>query len=820
MAVRRARHGSAARWRRWRRWLLAALLALAGGASADPPAEALGPRLKVLASYHRGNPWTDELLRHIEAAAERLDASVDVDYLDARRLLEGQAFALERARLAGRRAVTPGERLLLLDDAALRFYLAHAEALGDPGRVMALGINDPELARRGLSRGVRLIDTAAVGGQSVAFLEAAFGAPLPLLVLGDNTPVGQDLTRTFLAQLTRRAPGRLAGVLWDWTPEEVVEALAGLPADTRVYLVEGQTTGAGDLDARRREWLPALAARGIPVFCHLPYQLKLGCAGGAQLDTRRLGSLAVESLLSPAFARLPARQTVGSGRRVLDARWSATVPPALAGEIEWRNVGSAMDEARRNRQRLLWASAGVGGVLAAGLAGLAWLRRREARRQRRLLVDRATGLPSRQLLEADLANPHRRRDGWVFVLTSPRLREMRTRFGLAAAQALLRDQVAEVRRALPDGWRLYAGSGFSLLGWVPASSGGEHVEARLDTVLARLDERLGAAGDDRLAWHASLLRLAGHEADIAQCGAALDEGIMRLERTGWRQPLLRVTPLPLEAATRFRRLAEEVQALIEAPETQWRLVVQPQLAADGVTPLGAEALIRWRHPALGEVSPVEFLPVVERLGLSARLDAWVIDQALAWLARHRDRLADLPRLSVNVSLPTLQRDRFVAELDAALSRWGVPGERLEIEVTEHADFGDLALADAALGRLRRLGVRVALDDFGTGYTAFRLLQRLPFDTVKLDRGLLAAAGHHERAVEAYAAMVSFCRQLGLEVIAEGVETEREAEWLIGLGVRVLQGYHYARPLELDAFLARYAGPSTPGRGRPCQADQE
>ncbi|ATJ82744.1 EAL domain-containing protein [Halomonas beimenensis] len=798
---------------RWlaRRLLGACLWALAALAEAQPLDP---PRLEVLASYHRGNPWTDELLTRIEAAAERLGvASVDVDYLDARRLLEAQAFELQRLRLRGRRAVDRGDHLLLLDDAALRFYLAHTQALGDPARVVALGVNDPGLQRRALAVGIKLIDTTGVAAESLRFLQAVLGPPLPLLVLGDSTPVGQDLTTAFLRRLTREAPGELAGVLWDWTPDAVEEALSTLPPDTRVYLVEGQTTGEGDLDAERRDWLPRLEARGIRVFCHLPYQVELGCDGGAILDTRRLGTLAVETLYSPAFAPQPDRQTVGAGRRVLNAHWYAAVSPESATSIEWLDVQRAMGDAEQQQQRLLWAGAGLGGLVASGVVALAWSRRRGLRRERRLMVDRVTGLPSRQLLEVDFPPAQPGRDGWLFELASPRLRQVRARFGLPAAQAMLGEQLPQIRERLPRGWRLYADAGLNLLGWIPAGPGVDDDEARFDALLASLDEREPAEPGPTLPWHASLLRLAGHEADLARCCAALDEGLARLERQGWRQPVLRVAPVPREKATRFRRLADELEALIEAPEGQWRLVLQSQWAANGVTLVGAEALLRWRHPRLGEISPGEFLPVVDSLGLSERLDAWVSLTAIDWLGRHQDRLGGLPRLSINVGLTTLDDEGYVARLAGALERWRLPAERLEIEITEHADFGDLKRAEQALARLRRLGVRVALDDFGTGYTAFRLLQRLPFDVVKLDRTLLEAAGQHRRAVEAYVAMVRFCRELGLEVVAEGVETAEEAAWLAGLDVQVFQGFHLGRPMERQVFLERHGVAPTSGAGR-------
>ncbi|RTR04960.1 EAL domain-containing protein [Halomonas nitroreducens] len=787
-------------------WWLGLLVLLFGAWPALAAAQAPPARMLVLASYHSGNPWTNELVERIDAAAERLALpALDVDYLDARRLGEAEAFRLELSRLEGRRAVSPADRLLLLDDAAVRFYLQHVDALGEPSRVVALGVNDDALRRRAVARGVKLILYPDLASESLRFLADAFGGPLPVLVLGDRTPVGVDLTTDFLASLSRAEAAHAVDVLWDWTPASVTRALADLPADTRVYLVEGQTTGAGDLDLRRRGWLPDLQANGIPVFCHLPYQVALGCSGGAILDTRRLGTLAVEALVSPAFARLPARQAVGAGRRVLDARWSGRVPARLASRVEWLAVGATLQRAELSSQRLLWASVGVGGVLAGSVLVLAWSRGRAQRARRQLMVDRLTGLPTRQVLESDFDNAQAARDGWMFELSSPMLRDYRVRLGLPAAQAMFLEQLALIREAMPPHWSLYAGSGFNLLGVIPDGQDVAKGEQHFDAMLARLDGLLRTDATHRLAWHASLLRLGGHRADVTQCCAALDDGLVRLERQGWRQPVMPVEPLAAQAATRFRRLADAIETLIAAPEAQWRLVLQPKVRPSDHALLGVEALIRWRHPQLGDIAPGEFLPVVESLGHSARLDRWVMETSLAWLEAHRDRLSTLPSLAINVNLATLESEGFLLALAAQLEARGLPPQCLELEVTEHADFSDLTRVEAVLDRLHDLGVRVALDDFGTGYTAFQLLQRLPFDVVKLDRTLLLAAGEHGRAFEAYEAMVRFCRQLGLDVVAEGVETSAQATWLAGQDIQALQGFGLARPLELDDYLARYAG---------------
>lgn len=787
--------------------LLACLAGLLPGWGAVGEARGAGAPasepLQVLASYHRGNPWNDELVQRLGEATERLGVPLEVDYLDARRLAEAQAFQLQRSRLAGRRAVTPGDRLLLLDDAALRFYLTHAEALGEPQRVLALGINEPALRRRAAERGVRLVAYRPVAEDSLRFLVELFGPSLPLLVLGDDTEVGRALTRGFLESLATVEGASAVDVLWQWDPARVRETLARAPAGTRVYLVEGQTTGAGDLGREARNWLPALEAAGVPVFCHLPYQVDLGCAGGAILDTRRLAQLAVESLAGNAFEQLPGSLEVEATRRQLHASFYPRLSAASRERVDaWLAVEETLGSLDTQRRWSVagWVAVGLLGVGLTLLAASRW------RMRRRLLIDATTGLPSRQALENAFVNDAPEQDGWLFTLFCPGLRGFRQRLGSEAALGVYREQLRLLRRLLPSGWRLYAGSEFTLLGRIPAGHAAR-AESDFDALLARFETAREEGGGPRLAWYASLLPLAGHRAGLAQCWAALDDGLLRLERQGWRQPVIRVSPMPRGVATRFRRLADDLEALIEAPEPQWRLVIQPRVyPADGRL-LGGEVLLRWDHPSLGEISPREFLPIVEVLGLTARLDAWVMARSLAWFAAPRPG-AVLPILAINVNLASLEGPGFITALDEQLRRHGLDPRRLELEITEHADFSDPERVAQTLKALERLGVRLALDDFGTGRTAFQLLQRLPLSTVKLDRDLLYAAGREPRAREAYVALVRFCEQLGLDTVAEGVENGAQAEWLSELGVTEVQGFFYARPMALDVLLAGYAPSSS------------
>ncbi|APX93179.1 hypothetical protein BWR19_09690 [Halomonas sp. 1513] len=755
----------------------------------------------MLASYHQGNPWTDDLVAQIGAAIERLDedAALSVDYLDARRIDESQAFALHRSRLAGREAVAPADHLILLDDAALRFYLDSPEALGNPRRVVAAGINDPELWGPASFLGVRLVTTRPVERRSLGFLTSLFGAPLPLLVLGDTTPVGRHLTESMLEAVAADEQVALVDVLWEWDPERVVEAYHAAPSGTRVYLVEGQTMGATDIDAERRAWLPRLEEQGIATFCHLPYQMELGCSGGAVLDIERVAQVVVDTLLSHAHGQLPMMQEVGAYRYQLDARWREHA--AQRDNIEWLNVERYLGErsgVSRQMQRLAML---LSVLLLATLGVLVWLRWRMQRQRQRLLVDRRTGLQTRQALEsAAMAKPERVFSGGLFLLKAPKLQDFRQRLGHEAAWSLMREQLMLIRPRLPEAWRLYINPDLTLVGHIAGDAEGDP-EAQLDSLLATLAEWDGV--HRRLDWYGCLVMCRPRLRNLASYLAALEDGMHQLAQEGWQQPLKLVAPYDEERGSRYRELSEALRRVFEADTDQLSLLIQPQVNARDGRLVGGELLIRWHHPRVGEVTPNEFLPIVDALGLNAVLDCWVMEQGLAWYSAHREVLPEAFVLAFNITLSTLGRDDFLARLGRTIKAQGLNASRIELEITEHANFHDLSDIEHAMARLRQLGVRLALDDFGTGHTAFQLLQRLPLNSVKLDRELLQAAGLHGRALDAYSALVRFCQTLRLGIVAEGVETPEEAQWLESLGIEVAQGYYFARPMPLDVFAERY-----------------
>ncbi|WP_432967297.1 putative bifunctional diguanylate cyclase/phosphodiesterase [Dactylosporangium sp. CA-233914] len=236
------------------------------------------------------------------------------------------------------------------------------------------------------------------------------------------------------------------------------------------------------------------------------------------------------------------------------------------------------------------------------------------------------------------------------------------------------------------------------------------------------------------------------------------------------------------------------------------LEYQPIVTLDDGRLSGVEALVRWNHPARGTVPPAEFIPVAERTGLIVPLGEWVLREACRQLAAWTAELGPLApgAVHVNVSARQLAATGFTDQVAAALADFGVPPSRLTVEITETAAVS-LGPAVARLEELRRLGVRVALDDFGTGQSSLTLLRDLPVDELKLDRSFLQR-GESGRRGSMPAAVLALARVVGLDIVAEGVEEQAQADRLAALGYRTAQGYHFARPLPPDAVARLLSGP--------------
>jgi diguanylate cyclase (GGDEF)-like protein len=273
-----------------------------------------------------------------------------------------------------------------------------------------------------------------------------------------------------------------------------------------------------------------------------------------------------------------------------------------------------------------------------------------------------------------------------------------------------------------------------------------------------------------------------------------DMALVEAKRAGRRQ----VQIYSPRAGRHNRRAAEMEDALaVAVSQHQFRLAYQPIYTMEREI-AGFEALLRWKHPTLGPVTPQEFIPVAERTGLIVPIGDWVIEevcrQAMAWNA------AEVPSVKIftNISGAQLARPDFGSKIAQTLERSGLPPERLELEITESWIISDLRGAAAKLQRLRDLGVGIAIDDFGTGHSSFSYLQALPLDTLKIDRSFIRRLDGSAANLSTVRAITGLAHQLGLQIVAEGVESEQHLAQLGRLGCELVQGFFLARPLTPEA----------------------
>ena len=241
-------------------------------------------------------------------------------------------------------------------------------------------------------------------------------------------------------------------------------------------------------------------------------------------------------------------------------------------------------------------------------------------------------------------------------------------------------------------------------------------------------------------------------------------------------------------------------------DDQLSVSFQPLYGADGLKIIGAEALARWHHPKLGQVSPAHFIPVAESSGLILKLGEMVLERACELGTRWPGLL-----VAVNISPVQLRNPKFCDDLFAQLRRTGMRAEDLELEITEGILLEDARMTADTLHALRSAGIHIALDDFGTGYSSLNYLKRYPVDRIKIDRSFVSQLSSGGASVAIVQAMVTLAHALGIEVTAEGVETDEQLTILRGMGCNVIQGFLLSPPVSapgLDPMLRAARTPSS------------
>jgi len=234
-------------------------------------------------------------------------------------------------------------------------------------------------------------------------------------------------------------------------------------------------------------------------------------------------------------------------------------------------------------------------------------------------------------------------------------------------------------------------------------------------------------------------------------------------------------------------------------ENQLYLNYQPQVAIASHYLAGCEALVRWRHPEQGIISPGIFIPLAEKVGLIDRLGEWVIQSVLQQC--HQWQCLGLPtlRVGINISAQQFHGEGLLNTLKSGVEKYNLPSGQLEVELTETLLVKNVEESIQQLQSLRDQGFKVAIDDFGTGYSSLSYLQRFPFDVLKIDQSFVRDIDQNAKNETITASIINLAHQLDLEVIAEGVETWAEYNMIANLGCDELQGYLFSRPLSTEDF---------------------
>jgi diguanylate cyclase len=525
---------------------------------------------------------------------------------------------------------------------------------------------------------------------------------------------------------------------------------------------------------------------------------------------------------SPRVVGAELRDTGGQVFASWHAEVGAAARPPLVVRVPVRLNARVLGELdlRVSYAELERRSAGFAGLtalaalLALGAAYLlAWRVRRaidrtEAHLDELAFSDPVTGLANRRAATDHLAARVRRHErggpGFgVLLLDLDDFSRINDSLGHAAGDAVLRALAQRLDRDLAAGMQAFRIGGDEFM--IAFDSDGSPERTQQAGRVAR------QALDGTIAIEGATLHVHG-SAGIALCPAdgrsvdalmrCADMAMYRAKHTGKNGVLAYDAAM---AAELHERLRTENELRLALARDELTLAYQPivDLASERV--VGAEALVRWRHPERGLLGPALFIDIAERSGLVIELGQQVLRLAARQIAAWEGTIDGPFRVAVNASARQLQDGLLLTQVQRALREYHVAPERLEIEITEHTVVADQAAAVGVLSALRAMGVRISIDDFGTGLSSLSCLRALPVDKLKIDRSFVQELPANAGDAAIVRAVVSMAGALGLRVVAEGIETAAQAHFLRSIRVDLGQGYAYGRPLLPEDFAALLPG---------------
>lgn len=418
--------------------------------------------------------------------------------------------------------------------------------------------------------------------------------------------------------------------------------------------------------------------------------------------------------------------------------------------------------------------------------------------------DPISELPNRRSLESSLERylVDARKAGElvaVFVVNIGQVRHVNDRLGFKVGDKLLQMTAERILSVIGDGAKLAKiNAEYAVVQKVSTEIRVSHVGGRILQILQQPVEWDGNQFDLPPSVGVSIFPVDGYNSEILINNAFT--AMHRAKADKYRGLLFYSEQLKRDVEQRSV-LDSDLRLAISRGELE--VYLQPQVCAETHRILGAEALLRWHHPERGDIPPDRFIPLAEESGAILDIGAWVLRQSCGIIAHWISLGIEPVRLAVNVSAVQLREDSFIDLVRSALGESCIPPDLLELEVTETALMKDMDKTVQLLEKIRGLGVKVAVDDFGTGYSSLNYLNMFPIDCLKIDRAFVQEIGVRQSGEEIILSIISMAHNLGLSIVAEGVETDEQAEFLSEHS-DLLQGYYFARPMPADQFLSQLA----------------
>lgn len=418
--------------------------------------------------------------------------------------------------------------------------------------------------------------------------------------------------------------------------------------------------------------------------------------------------------------------------------------------------------------------------------------------------DALTELPNRLLLSDRIrmviANARRSGQGFaVATIGIDGFKKVNDALGHAVGDAVLCQAAARLRKTMRDSDTLARVGGDEFVVILPGTASEAQIKLVTGRLLAALQAPFERDGHTiYLGASVGVALYPQHAEDDHGLLALADAALMRAKETGKGRAIVysvREHGLPQHD------ISLEAAMFTAVREGEFLLYYQPIVDARTRLIEGFETLMRWKHPTLGMVPPVRFIPIAETNGLINMLGAWALKAACVQLLQFEQAAGRELYISVNISPRQFRNDKFLSVLDEALALSGMPGNKLVLEITEGTLMVDPQHAEAILTRMAERRARIAIDDFGTGYSSLAYLKRFPISVLKIDRAFVKDLPGAPKETAICSAVMDMARHLDLVVVAEGVETEEQMGWLSTRDCRYVQGYLTGKPMPAHVALA-------------------